>query len=125
MHELISVLAATLLSSGGLASIGWIFLLRPQRRALGATARKTDADADGSIAEAAALLIEPFKSSILVAQQAADRANKRAANAERRLALIEQFIEGPDRIWHEAAVREITRLGGHVDRPPVLAHRES
>lgn len=118
MHDLISVLVATVLSTGGLGSIGWVFMLRPQRRALGATARKTDADADGAMADALAVAVGPFRTAIELAQ-------KEAAKANRRVEQLEAFIRGPDRLWHEEAVREITARGGHIHPPPVLEPLES
>lgn len=125
MHDVITVVVSVVLSLGGGAGILQLATLRQQKRQLGSTARKTNAEGDSTMADALAVAVGPFKASILEAQSSAEKANKRADRAERRLARLEQFVEGPDRLWHQDAVREIDRLGGHIAPPPVLAPLET
>jgi hypothetical protein len=133
MRDVVTVLVSAILAISGGGGIAGLLFLRLQKRLLGATVRRENAEAETTLSSAAIELIAPYRQSVADARdeakaahheaatagEEATRANQRADRAERRIARLEQ-LGGLHMIWDQEAQAEVERLGGHLRQPPTL-----
>lgn len=141
-HDLVTYLVQVILGSGTIGGGYKLLTWRQQRQNMAAGVRKIDSETQVDEANAAALLSGPYERAAARAELSAERAERarqiaenenedlreriskserRADNAERRLAQIEQYIEGPMRAWQVEAIGVIHDAHLTIRPAPAMA----